>query len=279
VDGHRFFQKHFADTPPFVRSLRIWTADEKKATTYVVPSNLATLLWLAQQAAMELHVWFASVTPGKDSRGLGVRYAASEAQLERSRLNFPDVLVVDLDSYIYSGKEKKGGEPELTRKGFGAVREVAMAVRDLLLPLGLQPFVKTSGKTGLHLYVPIIREFTFDDVRGVARALGQMAERRLPGKVTLAWSVEDRTGKVFFDFNQNVRGKSLAAPYSPRLHPAATVSTPVTWDELPRIYPTDFTIHTVPERIEAHGDPWGGMPGHKRSLDAALGVVTGEPDR
>lgn len=279
IDGSHFFQKHFADAPAFVRSLSIWTAEEKKPTRYLVPSNLATLLWLGQQAAVELHVWFSSVTRGQDGGRLGTRYAESEAHLERSRLNFPDFLVVDLDSYIYSGKERKGDEPELNRKGFEAVREVALEVRALLTPLGLEPYVKTSGKTGLHLYVPIVRDFTFDDVRGMAKALGQMVERRLPERVTLAWSVEDRAGKVFFDFNQNVRGKSLAAAYSPRRHPAATVSTPVSWDELPKVYPTDFTIRTVPDRLQDRGDPWDGILKHKHNLSAALGVVADEQDR
>jgi bifunctional non-homologous end joining protein LigD len=266
VDGKHFFQKHFADAAEFVRTLAIWTEDEGKATRYIVPSNLATLLWLAQRAAVELHVWHSSITRGRDGASLGTGYARSEASLLKSRLNYPDFLVVDLDSYVYSGKEKKGDEPELNRKGFDAVREVALAVREVIRPIGLEPFVKTSGKTGLHIYVPIVRDFPFDQVRALAETLGAVVAKRLPKRVTLAWNVDERTGKVFFDYNQNVRGKSLAVAYAVRRHPAATVSTPVTWDELPAIYPTDFTVHTVPDRLALVGDPWAGILAARRNL-------------
>jgi bifunctional non-homologous end joining protein LigD len=273
VDGKHFFQKHFADAAEFVRTIAIWTEDEGKATRYIVPSNLATLLWMAQRAAVELHVWHASVARGRDGSSLGTGYATSEASLIKSRLNYPDFLVVDLDSYVYSGKEKKGDEPELNRKGFDAVREVALAVREVIRPIGLEPFVKTSGKTGLHIYVPIVRDFPFDEVRGLAETLGTFVAKQLPKRVTLAWNVDERAGKVFFDYNQNVRGKSLAAAYSVRRHAAATVSTPVTWDELPGVYPTDFTVHTVPGRLAQVGDPWAGILAAKRDLAGALGLV------
>ena len=273
IDGSHFFQKHFPDAESFVRTLSIWTEDEGKPTRYLVPSNLATLLWLGQRAAVELHAWHSSVTRGSDGAGLGTGYATSATKLDESRLNFPDFLVVDLDSYVYSGKEKAGAEPELHRKGFEAVRDVALEVREVATSLGLEAFVKTSGKTGLHLFFPIIRDFTFDEVRRMAEALGSFVARRMPKQVTLEWSVENRSGKVFFDYNQNVRGKSLAAAYSVRRYPAATVSTPVTWDELPNVYPTHFTVHTLPERLATVGDPWAGILDAKHDLAAALGLA------
>ena len=90
--------------------------------------------------------------------------------------------------------------------------------------LGLEVFVKTSGRTGLHLYLPIVRKFDYDAVRGIAETIGRYALQQWPDEVTLEWSVERRTGKIFFDYNQNSRGKSVATPFSPRRHPAATVS-------------------------------------------------------
>ena len=90
--------------------------------------------------------------------------------------------------------------------------------------------------------------------------------------MTIDWSVERRRGKIFFDYNQNSRGKSLAVPYSPRRHAAATVSTPVRWEEMETIYPTDFTLRTVPDRLEAGGDPWEGILEAKQDLGAILGV-------
>jgi bifunctional non-homologous end joining protein LigD len=90
--------------------------------------------------------------------------------------------------------------------------------------------------------------------------------------VTLEWAVERRTGKIFFDYNQNSRGKSLAAIFSPRRHPLGTVSMPLDWDDLERIYPTDFTLRTAPAMLEAAGDPWAGILRSKQDLAGLLEV-------
>jgi bifunctional non-homologous end joining protein LigD len=271
VAGKSFYQKSWENPPPFVRTVSIWTQDSGVARDHLLGANLATLLWLGQQSALELHVWFSRVTRGFDGRGLGTGYASSQQSLLESRLNYPDFLVIDLDSYVYSGREAPGGEPELSRRGFDAVRHVAYEVRDVLETLELGAFVKTSGRTGLHLYVPIVRRFSFDDVRAIAQTLGEFLQTRCPDEVTLAWAVKDRTGKVFFDYNQNVRGKSLAAAYSPRRHRDATVSMPLRWDELPDAYPTDFTIFTAADLVANRGDPWGGILAAKADLELALG--------
>jgi bifunctional non-homologous end joining protein LigD len=277
VGGKKFFQKKFPDAPAFVRSLAVFSPENKGAIDLLLVSNLATLLWLGQFAALEYHVWFSRIGRGADGRGLGTDYALSEAAVEESRLNYPDFLVADLDAYLYSGKEGKGEEPRLHRKGFAMVRDVALEVREIALSLGLSPHVKTSGKTGLHLYLPILRDFTFDEVREMARTLGEFAAQRAPKQVTLEWSVDNRSGKVFFDFNQNVRGKSLAAALSPRMHPKATVSMPLRWDELASVYPTDFTLRTAAEHVARHGDPWADILEHKADLGAALGMAGSEP--
>ena len=271
VTGKSFYQKTWDDAPPFVHSVAIWSSEHQRSREYLMVTNLPTLLWLGQQAALEFHVWFSRISRGSDSRGLGTGYQASEQSLLASRLNYPDFLVVDLDAYIYSGREAKGDEPELHREGFERVREVAFEVRDVAQTLGLDAFVKTSGRTGLHLYLPILRRFTFDEVRAIARTLGEYLHTRDPRRITLEWAVRDRTGKVFFDYNQNVRGKSLAAAYSPRRHPGATVSMPLEWSELPDVYPTDFTIFTAAEHIALHGDPWAEILTAKCDLEAALG--------
>lgn len=273
VDDKRFFQKKFPDAPEFVLSRAVWSSDNDAAIDLLFVDNLATLLWLGQQAALEFHVWFSRVAAGQDTRRHGSDFASSEAALDDSRLNYPDFLVVDLDAYLYSGKESKGEEPRLHRKGFAMVRDVAFSVKDAAESLELTPYVKTSGKTGLHLYIPIRREFTFDEVREMARTLGEFVAARQPRRVTLEWRVEDRKGKVFFDFNQNVRGKSLAAAYSTRMHELATVSMPVTWDVLPTIYPTDFTVHSAPTLIAGAGDAWADILLAKGSLSSALDVA------
>ncbi|HEU5051017.1 MAG TPA: hypothetical protein VFU00_11865 [Gemmatimonadales bacterium] len=270
ISGQSFYQKVWERRPPFVKTVRIWSSDRAAARDYLSVENLPTLLWLGQQAALELHVWFSRTTGGPDGKRLGANYAESEATLAHSRLNYPDFLVFDLDSYVYSGKEVKGAEPELHRRGFDSVRGVAHEVRRIAESVGLTVFVKTSGRTGLHLYAPIVRRFTFDEARAMAETIGWFLSARRPRDVTLEWAVEKRTGKVFFDYNQNVRGKSLAAAYSARRHAAATVSMPITWEELDTVYPTDFTILTAPEIVERRGDPWAHILEAKTDLDALL---------
>ena len=181
-------------------------------------------------------------------------------------------MVFDLDPYDYSGREARGAEPELHRRAFNRTRRLALQVREQLTRLGLSTYVKTSGRTGLHLYLPIARDLDFDAARVVAETIAKHARRERPHEVTIEWAVERRRGKIFFDYNQNTRGKSLAVPYSTRRHPNATVSMPVGWDELERIYPTDFTIRTVPDRLEAEGDAWDGILSAKQDLGAILGV-------
>lgn len=268
IAGESFYQKVWEAPPPFVRTVRIWSKEHGQAREYLLIANLATLLWLGQQAGLEIHLWMSRVAADTDGKRLGTGYGRSEAALDASRLNYPDYLVVDLDAYLYSGREDRGAEPELHRRGFHRVRDVAFELRKVVEPLALTPYVKTSGRTGLHCYLPIRRRFTFDEVRAMAEQMGAHLQREHPDDVTIAWAVRDRTGKVFFDYNQNIRGKSLAAPFSPRRHAAATVSMPITWDELAQIYPTDFTIRTVPDILDRRGDPWADILSDKADLEA-----------
>src|SRR4029079_4969592 len=149
---------------------------------------------------------------------------------------------------------------------------LALRVREILEQLGLRTFIKTSGRTGLHLYLPIVRDLNFGAARARAETIARHVQRERPRDVTVEWAVRRRTGRIFFDYNQNSRGKSLATPFSPRRHPAATVSMPIAWDELERVYPTDFTLHTVPDRLEAEGDVWAGILDAKQDLAGALGA-------
>ncbi len=270
IAGKSFYQKVWDNPPEFVRTISIWSSDNDGPRDYLLCANLATLLWLGQQAALELHVWFSSTTPGRDGRTLGTTYGASASALDRSRLNYPDFMVFDLDPYQYSGREAEGAEPELYRPAFKRARRLALDLREIAGSLGLEAFVKTSGRTGLHLYLPIRRKYTFAEVRGMAETIGRHLHSRHPRDVTLEWAVSRRRGKIFFDYNQNVRGKSLAAAYSPRRHPLATVSMPLTWDELLTAYPTDFTITTAPGVLESRPDPWSGILAAKGDLAAVI---------
>ena len=122
-----------------------------------------------------------------------------------------------------------------------------------------------------------MRDLDFDAARDVAETIARHALRAHPREVTVEWAVERRRGKIFFDYNQNSRGKSLAVPYSPRRHAAGTVSTPVRWEELESVYPTDFTLRTVPDRLERGGDPWAGILDRKQDLGAVLAAAGTAP--
>jgi bifunctional non-homologous end joining protein LigD len=270
VTGKSFYQKHWDNPPEFTRTVSIYSSHNEGDSDYLICENLPTLLWLSQMAGLELHPWFSRINPGPDARGRGKTFSGSEATLDKSVLNYPDFVVFDLDPYQYSGREGKGEEPELHREAFNRTRDLALRLRELLTGLGLETFVKTSGRTGLHLYLPILRKFDYDTVRGIAETIGRFALQQWPKEVTLEWAVERRIGKIFFDYNQNVRGKSLASIFSPRRHPLGTVSMPVRWDQLEQVYPTDFTLRTVPDLLEKHGDPWAEMLSAKHDLGALL---------
>ena len=197
-------------------------------------------------------------------------FAGSEQTLEGSVLNYPDYMIFDLDPYIYAGSEKKGEEPVLNRRAFEKGREMAFSLKEILQQLRLSSFVKTTGKTGLHIYVPVLRQYTYDEIRAASAAVGQYMVQMHPNDLTMEWVVEKRTGKIFFDHNQNTRGKTLAAQYSLRPVLWAGASAPVTWEELKTVYPTEFDIDTVPERLAAVGDLWADILANKQDLRALI---------
>ena len=270
VTGKSFYQKHWDKPPEFARTVSIYSSHNEGDGEYLICDNLATLLFLAQMGGLELHPWFSRVDPTPDARGKSRKFSGSEANLERSVLNYPDFVVFDLDPYLYSGREGKGEEPELHRKAFNQTRDLALRLRDMLGRLGLEIFVKTSGRTGLHLYLPIVRKFDYDAARNIAETIGRYALQQWPQEITLEWAVVRRTGKIFFDYNQNARGKSLASILCPRRHPLGTVSMPVDWEQLKEIYPTDFTLRTVPDILEEQGDPWADILSSKHDLSTLL---------
>ncbi|MFN7133767.1 MAG: DNA primase small subunit domain-containing protein, partial [Myxococcales bacterium] len=141
---------------------------------------------------------------------------------------------------------------------FAKVRQTALLVRELLEALGMPVFVKTTGSKGMHLYVPIVRGPTQKQVWTFAKAFALEVERRAPELVTAVYEVARRPrGRVLVDYNQNRSGSTLASVYSVRPRPKATVSTPVTWDEVEAgVEIDDFTVHNVPARVERLGDLW-----------------------
>jgi bifunctional non-homologous end joining protein LigD len=271
IHGQRFFQKHWEqERPDFVQTITVFSAHKDEQHAYLLCNNLPTLLWLAQSGTLEFHVWHSRAKPGPDTAGKGTNYASSLAVLESSVLNYPDYVVFDIDPYIYSGKEAAGAEPELNTVAFEKGKEVAFWLRELLQSMSLEPIVKTSGKTGLHVFVPIRRTIDFDAARQVSELVGRHLVRKHPKDVTVEWSVPKRTGKIFMDYNMNVRGKTLNVAYSPRGAPGAPVSMPVTWEELANAHPLDFRLANAAERLARTGDRWGNVLKRKQSLEKAL---------
>jgi bifunctional non-homologous end joining protein LigD len=271
IHTQRFFQKSpLQGTPAFVERFSSFSEDNNRDVEYFVCNNAATLIWLAQLADLELHVTHTRIVADPDAPDLSTRFTRSRKNVETSTLNYPDFLVTDLDPYIYSGREPQGAEPELNPEGFQRACEVALWYRDMLEEIGLHPFLKTTGRTGLHLYVPIARTLDYDSVRAVAETLARRILASHPQVVTTEWATAARRGKVFLDYNMNRRAASLAAVYSPRAVDWAGVSTPLRWEELGQVYPTELDILNVPDRLVQLGDLWQDVLESRVDLKALL---------
>src|SRR5918999_5992199 len=245
IKEESFYHKNWnqENKPPFVQTIRIYSESrEGNIINYIICNNKETLLWLANLGCLEVHPWYSRI---KDFEMCQKR--DDILYEEKCGLNFPDFIVFDLDPYIYSGQERKGQEPEYNTKGFKAAVEVAYLLKDLFDELRIESFIKTSGKTGLHIFAPIANLYTYEQTRSFAEVIGKILLRRYPEKITIDWDTTKRTGKVFFDHNQNVRGKTIASIFSPRPTDLATVSFPIKWEDLANVIPTDFTIFNVPD--------------------------------
>ena len=273
ITGESFYQKHYGhELPEFVETTGIFSSSNEGDGEYILVNNLPTLVWLAQLADLELHPWLSRVAQQPDATHLTTDFTGSREALEGSTLNYPDFINFDLDPYIYSGDERPGDEAELNRRAFAKAAEVALALKEVLDQLSLSSFVKTSGKTGLHIYVPVLRRYDFKSTRKTCELIGRFLMERKPRDVTMQWTIEKRAGKIFLDHNQNVRGKNMASIYSLRPLMGAPVSTPLRWDELEDVYPTQFTIESVPDRVEELGDLWAGVLDAKHDLGRLLGA-------
>src|SRR5438876_3815726 len=278
ITGESFYQKDYPDAPPFVETVRIWTESEKKTLVAPLCNTPDTLAWLAQLANIEVHTWFSRATPirrAERAGTAGTAFAASEQALRDSTLNRPDYVVFDIDPYLFPDDklpQRKGEkDPDYSRRGFDAAVEAALLLRDVLKRLKLDGFVKTSGKTGLHLFVPIVRRYTFEQTHAFAKTVTPFLEGLHPGKVTTAWAAEQRVGKVFLDYNQNRLGATLASAYSVRPTPEATVSLSLTWKELGhKVDPLEFNLTTVPVLMRTRKDAWRELLAKPQLLERRL---------
>ena len=234
-DHEHFFQKHLPkSTPDYVSGLTVRFPSGRPGTL-LNPATAAAIAWAVQMSAITFHAW-----------------PVRAPHLER-----PDQLRIDLD-------------PSPGR-GWADVRDVALACHELLTEWHWPSFVKTSGSRGLHVFVPLLPDHSFVDVRHAAIAVGRELERRHPDLVTTSWWKEERGERIFVDYNQNAQDRLMASAYSLRPRAEATVSMPVEWSDLPNVEPRGFTLRTVPDLVrERARDPWSGMDDAAVSLAPAL---------
>lgn len=214
-----FMQKNIPQyAPPWVGRVPLWAEASHREVSYALCNDRRTLLWFANQRAVEYHV----------------------PLVRAEHWDHPTHLVLDLDPP--------------SADAFELVVRAAHLVRQALAEAGLVGAVKTSGAKGVHVFVPIEASASIDDVAAATRALAARAERLDPALATTAFIRDDRAGKVFLD-STRAGGATVVAAYSPRLRPGVPVSFPVAWDELDRVAPDDFTMRTAP-RLITESDPW-----------------------
>ncbi|MFT3969992.1 MAG: DNA polymerase domain-containing protein [Micropruina sp.] len=231
ADG--FYQKRLPrGAPDYVESVRI-TFPSGRPADELCPSEPAAFVWAAQMGTLTFHPW----------------------PVRRPDVDHPDELRLDLDP-----------QPGTS---FADAQRVAAVARELLEELGLRGYPKTSGNRGIHIYVRIRPECSFDDVRHAAIGFGRELERR-DGGVTTAWWKEERGERIFIDFNQNNRDRTIAGAWSLRARPGAPVSTPMTWARIADVKdPRDFNLTTVPDYL-SDGDPWADMDAEAFPLEPLL---------
>ncbi|WP_326616254.1 non-homologous end-joining DNA ligase [Streptomyces decoyicus] len=234
VEGEFFYQKRAPKgLPDWLPTARIAFPSGRFADE-MCPTEPAAVLWAANLGCLTFHPW----------------------PVRRGDTEHPDELRIDLDP-------QPGTD-------FADAARVAHLLRELLAEHGLRGWPKTSGGRGVHVYVPIQPRWTFTEVRRAAITLARALERRMPELVTSAWWKEERGAKVFVDYNQMARDRTIASAYSLRARPRATVSTPLRWDELSDAAPEDFDLRTVPPRFAELGDVHADMTDHAFGLESVL---------
>jgi bifunctional non-homologous end joining protein LigD len=233
VQGKPFFQKRVpSGAPEWIETATV-TFPSGRHARELVPNDAAHLVWGANLGVIDWNPW----------------------PVRRSDLDHPDELRIDLDP-----------GPGVD---FATVRRVALTVGEVLEEHQLLGFPKTSGSRGIHVFVRVVPEHGFDELRRAALALAREVERRMPGQATSRWWKEERQG-VFIDYNQNARDRTVASAYSVRAVSDARVSCPLEWDEVADVEPAELRIDTVPARLRERGDPSATIDDNPGSLAALL---------
>ena len=237
IDASAFYHKDAGnEAPAWVKSKKIRSESGNKDIDYLICNDAATLAYMNNMGCIEINPWHSRI----------------------GSLDKPDYIAIDLDPSA--------------KNTFGQVIEAALAVKDIFDRAGAESYCKTSGSTGLHIYVPLAEKYTYDQVKDFTKLIAMMASELVPGFTTLERSLKKRGDKhIYMDFLQNRRGQTLASVYSVRPKPGATVSTPLDWKEVnSKLDFREFTIHNIADRLKKHGDLFKGVLGKGVDLAKCL---------
>jgi bifunctional non-homologous end joining protein LigD len=237
IKSQSFFQKDAADNvPSFVKNQHVFSESNNKEINYIVCDNLATLVYLNNLGCIEINPWHSTV----------------------KNLENPDYLMIDIDP-----SEKNT---------FDQVIQVALVVKNIHDKAGAPAICKTSGASGMHIYVPTGKKYSYEQVKDFAYIICMMANDELKDFTTLERNLTKRGNKhIYMDYLQNRRGQTIASVYSLRPKPGGTVSTPLLWEEVKKgLSPKQFTIYNTHDRVEKMGDLFKGVLGEGIDLEKCL---------
>lgn len=229
-----FYQKDAADYFPDYIAIQPVERSTGGVVHYPVINNVASLVYLANLACITPHLWLSRI----------------------DKINYPDRMIFDFDPS--SGVT------------FSQVRFAALCAKQLLESLGLYTFIMTTGSRGVHVVVPLKRQYLFDEVRAFAKEVAQLLVKRYPKKLTIELHESKRGKRVFIDWLRNAWGATGVAPYAVRAKPGAPVATPIAWDELSRVTPQKYNIKNIFQRIARVKDPWKDMQKKASALTPAM---------
>jgi bifunctional non-homologous end joining protein LigD len=237
IEGESFYQKDVGDKlPDWIKTFAFFSESNQKDINYLVCNDLDTLLYMANLGCIEINPWLSRTTS----------------------IDKPDYCVIDLD-------------PEDI--GFEEVIKAAQTVHQVLDGLGVDSYCKTSGATGLHIYIPLGAKYSYDQSRQFAQIVATMVNQILPRTTSLERSPRKRQKRIYLDYLQNRHGQTLASAYSVRPKPGATVSTPLEWSEVKKgLKASQFTIKNIAKRVEKKGDLWKPVLG--KGIDLAKVLKT-----
>lgn len=234
IKGKFFYQKNAPLAMPDWFNTFEWKNSDQTITRFLLVDEKAELIWLGNQACIEIHPWLSRT----------------------GSINQPDFIVFDLDP-----------SPDNT---YNEVVKTALLIRKLLADINLKAWVKTSGASGLHVYLPTFNNYSYEEIRVFAEKVAGIVSSVIPEITTIERKVDKRGRRIYIDYLQNVRGQTICAPYSVRAVDGAPVSTPVRWEEIEDISPQSFTIKNIQARLEKIGDIFEPVLNEKQNITPAI---------